>query len=234
MVAVPWFDQDYQFYVSEIKSVKEHFPDLHFKITDDNLLQLIGSLNFRATFPGYKRTIEDTYFIKIKYPNNYPSKAPVAIETAGKIPRSYHTNPDKTLCLGTNHAVDAIFKENPCTIHFIEKILIPYLFRYSALYLYKEELFGELKHGAEGLIDYYKSLFVTQDQYSAINLLKYIKDKPYRGHLICPCGSGKKIRNCHGDKLIQIYPNKLSVLRDLDIIFGPDKLKSKKKKKRFF
>jgi len=233
MAIVPWFDQDYQFFVSEIKSVKEHFPDLHFKIATDNA-QLVGKLNFIATFLGYKRTIEDTYFIKIEYPNDYPSTAPVVFETAGKIPHSYHTNPDKTLCLGTNHAIDTIFQENPSTIHFVKEILIPYLFRFSAFSLYKEQPFGELKHGAEGLIDYYKSLFVTDNQYSTIDLLKYIKDKPYRGHLRCPCGSGSRIRNCHGNKMIQMYPNKRSVLRDLDIIIKSEYPNSKRKEKLIF
>lgn len=26
---------------------------------------------------------------------------------------------------------------------------------------------------------------------------------PYRGHMLCPCGSGKRLRNCHGPALLR-------------------------------
>ena len=116
----------------------------------------------------------------------------------------------------------------------LRKIAILLALSLPAFSLYKEQPFVELKHGAEGLIDYYKSLFVTDNQYSTIDLLKYIKDKPYRGHLRCPCGSGSRIRNCHGNKMIQMYPNKRSVLRDLDIIIKSEYPNSKRKEKLIF
>ena len=33
----------------------------------------------------------------------------------------------------------------------------------------------------------------------AIRLLIYIAEQKYRGHQVCPCQSGKKVRDCHGD-----------------------------------
>lgn len=36
------------------------------------------------------------------------------------------------------------------------------------------------------------------------DIIYFISYSSYRGHLLCPCGSGKKIRNCHGDTLMKV------------------------------
>jgi uncharacterized protein YchJ len=36
----------------------------------------------------------------------------------------------------------------------------------------------------------------------------HIAQKEYRGHNECPCGSGLKIRNCHGKVMKPFYENK--------------------------
>ena len=30
------------------------------------------------------------------------------------------------------------------------------------------------------------------------DIIVFIIQSTYKGHLLCPCGSGKRIRNCHG------------------------------------
>ena len=38
-------------------------------------------------------------------------------------------------------------------------------------------------------------------------ILEFIYRDRYRGHLPCPCGSGKKMRACHGDSIKPFFVN---------------------------
>ena len=64
--------------------------------------------------------------------------------------------------------------------------------------------YGDRSHGAEGKLEAYRERYGTDNDRILAYLLFYlIEEIPYRGHSICPCGSGKKIRDCHGIQLIQ-------------------------------
>ncbi|MBR2312430.1 MAG: SEC-C domain-containing protein [Clostridia bacterium] len=39
------------------------------------------------------------------------------------------------------------------------------------------------------------------------NILTFVCNSPYRGHQPCPCGSKRKLRNCHGKKILTVYQN---------------------------
>ena len=56
----------------------------------------------------------------------------------------------------------------------------------------------------EGILEYYKELFSVQDGWQVLGLLKILADDNYKGHTLCPCGSGQKLRNCHGNLLREI------------------------------
>lgn len=64
--------------------------------------------------------------------------------------------------------------------------------------------FGELSHGGKGISEYYKEFFETDSELVVIELLKIIIEDSYRGHMPCPCASGKRLRNCHGPKIVEI------------------------------
>ena len=66
--------------------------------------------------------------------------------------------------------------------------------------------FGDRKHGYKGLLDYYlNDLNLTKEHYREIVFIIY--NNKYRGHLSCICGSGKKLRNCHGKYILPIITN---------------------------
>ena len=46
----------------------------------------------------------------------------------------------------------------------------------------------------EAWLDY----FNEPDVVKTIRLMAFISDKKYRGHILCPCGSGRRLRSCHG------------------------------------
>lgn len=46
---------------------------------------------------------------------------------------------------------------------------------------------------------------MTKDAVETYKLMHFIKSQQYRGHHSCPCGSGKPLRNCHGQAMLRFY-----------------------------
>ncbi len=216
-----WYITNEDFCSSEIFSIKNNFSELSFKKENDNLI-IVGELKFKASMSidNNNVVIEDFYFIKLLFPYDYPESIPFAFETSGKIPKSYHTNPDGDLCLGVQHQLQKIFKENRTIIHFIKELLIPYLYRYSHIKKFGKASHPDLPHGKEGIIKYYSNLIGIQNSKSLMEMLKIIYYLRYRGHHSCPCDSDKKFRNCHGKVILPLITEDFnSVYQDLRIIF---------------
>lgn len=55
-----------------------------------------------------------------------------------------------------------------------------------------------------GDLEYLKDLFGVDDWGQVLDIMLFVVQSPYRGHLLCPCGSGKRIRNCHGEILKKV------------------------------
>jgi hypothetical protein len=143
-------------------------------------------------------SIQDEYSVAITIPRGYPNILPTAKETGGRIPMDFHTNLDMTLCLGSPIEMKKKFREREFLIGFVEDLLIPFLYGFSYREKYGEMPYGELPHGIDGVLKSYQTLFHVNDELAVIAFLKILADQNYRGHMVCPCGSGLKLRNCHG------------------------------------
>jgi hypothetical protein len=195
----------------QVVKLNQKFPSLVYNQKDERDL-VSGTLPFCVSYNN--RTIKDEYEIEILIPDDYQNQPPTVKETKGKIPEKFHRNKDagNTLCLGAPIAVAKKFKDNSCCLlHFVEEQVVPYLFSYSYYKEYNEMPFGELKHGGEGILSYYQEVFDISDNLNVLGLLRILADDDYRGHYSCPCGRGKRIRNCHGE-----------ILRDISRYQSPD------------
>ena len=113
------------------------------------------------------------------------------------------------------------FEHTPTLLGFVENCLIPHLYSCSYKDLHGKLPFGELSHGGAGILEYYQELFGVQEATGVLGLLRILADANYRGHLECPCGSGAKVRNCHGDQLMAIEKHQQAdeFMRDYLFIF---------------
>jgi len=199
--------------------VERHFQELISEFKDLSLIHeesgtfsIQGSIEFISSYNG--ESIHDSYNITIFIPSDYPNSPPCAQEAGGRIHPSFHTHKGGTLCLASNIETARIFDENRTLMHFVKALLIPYLHQHSYYEKYGKMPFGELSHGAKGIVEYYGEYFNTSNPIITLLLLKIIAEDNYRGHSICPCGSGKKIRICHGEKLLalkKLKPNSFFV-----------------------
>lgn len=168
-----------------------------------------GFLRFSASAKevGIPEVFQGDYQIAISIPRDYPKSYPCVREVGGKIDTGFHINPDGTLCLGAPIAIRKTFDKNPTLIGFVESCLIPFLYSYEYKLKYGKLPFGELSHGDLGIVEHYRSSFNVADDYALLGLLKILADESYRGHLECPCGSKQRLRNCHGEQLLDLKPH---------------------------
>lgn len=205
--------------------LKQHFSKLKmFEDSPDNWA-IRGILHFKATYNGI--TIEDEYSILISIPEKYPDTPPHVQETGGRIPPDFHQYDDRTLCLAAPAEVNKRFKKDPRLITFVKTLVIEYLYGYSFFEKHSQMPFGELSHGGPGLREYYSEIFNTDDVWIILALLKIMADGSYRGHNLCPCGSGKILRKCHGPVMLELLINQGKDRFLNDSIFIMDELSRK-------
>lgn len=188
----------------EIKDlVLRHYPTLHV-IDENNKIYLRGSL---YVFDLDNKIEIDRYSIEIELPDDYPKAIPLIRETGDRIPKiiDRHFIPETgTACL---FLFDERYKFYPEGSNIIDFIKIPvYNFFLSQTYfdLTGKWLFGERGHGANGILEYYSEELRTRDVHIILKFLEYLSKVSIKGHWACFCGSGKVMRNCHYNKLVEM------------------------------
>ncbi len=166
---------------------------------------LSGPLPFDAEPDGLEPII-DSFDIEMLIPDPYPDMLPWVRETSGKIDSDYeHVFTDETLCLGVPIEMRRIFGQQPSLLGFVNKLVIPYFYGYCYWKKYGEHPFGEQKHGGEGVVEYYADKLNLTDEVTALAFVCFLYEHGYRGHHDCPCGSGRRIRKCHGPTLLDLH-----------------------------
>lgn len=186
-----------------INSVLSKYPRLVAECTQKSEVLLKGFVDFDITHCDTR--IIDSYEIEIIISDFYPIKIPVVKEVGRRILSKFeHIYSDRSLCLATEANIHIELNPNYDLLDFIDKFVIPYFFSYSYFEKYKVVPFGERSHGVDGIIEFYKDCFNVESYRAVLQLLEYTCNKRYRGHDLCPCGSGKRIRNCHKNSVLSL------------------------------
>lgn len=198
---------------SQFNELKSIYPGLSLLEKDDGIFLIQGMLDFSANYNEV--IIEDIFDIEIVIPVGYPHNLPEVREIGGRIPRNFHTYSDGTLCLGAQLSIRMKFIRNPTLNTFVQELIIPYLYSFCHKRIYKTMPYGELSHGGQGILEFYCELFNTKSEDVAIGFLRILAGN-YRGHQSCPCGSGNKLRDCHGEsiRMISTYQDQNSFKYD--------------------
>ena len=160
-------------------------------------LVLAGSLVFNAQIAG-KARISDCYEVKIRISQGFPRRIPVVFETGGRIRISYNHLQDGSLCLGSETRLRLMLAEGLSLVGFVERCVIPYLYRYSYLKMYGEAPFDDLEHGPNGIAEDLRLLLGLNRQ---SEVSPFVRRLAMRGRPAnkerCPCGSGTRVGRCH-------------------------------------
>ena len=191
--------------IDQVTEAQAQHPTLELLRDPSGTLQIRGRVGFSIEYESH--TIEDYYLLDLQIPDNYPAALPFVYEMEDKIPKdSGHFMAAGNFCLGAPVEVRRRFAEHKNLLRFINDPVIPYLFSYSYKRDYGKMPFGELLHGTAGLLQYYMKFFGTS-LVEAMKLLKCLADDFAPPLMVCPCGGGRKLRDCHGAKLTELRPH---------------------------
>ena len=186
-----WFLRDPAL-LDDVKQALQAYPWLHLHIQDDTA-RVQGSI----AVPG------DRFNVEILFLPDYPRSLPEVRETGGRIPHieDRHINvkdgtacvciPDEW-CLQRPDESFATFLRGPVYNFFLSQ---------KHFEVHGTWPFGDRRHGNNGLFDFYQEQFGTEDKTTIAKYLWFLSQDKIKGHWNCPCGSGKRLRNCHREKI---------------------------------
>ena len=191
----------------QLAELISRYPTLSIITDTDSHITLSGPIHVFRTYNGY--TLNNSYSIEIGIPVN-SQKLPYITDIGEHIDNAYHHlyTDTRQLCLATDTQIIFRFMDGFSLVAWMEEFVEPYYFSYEYYQRYGEFPFGERSHGTPGVLETYCDIFKTNNLAEAYLILCFICSSPYRGHLNCPCGSNKKIRNCHGAKMLIAYKSK--------------------------
>jgi hypothetical protein len=162
---------------------------------------LAGRLAFAAQISG-KVQISDCYQIEFRIPETFPRKIPTVFETGGRIPLSYHHLQGGSLCPGSETRLRLMLSEGLSLVGFVDRCLIPYLYRFSYLETYGEAPFEDLEHGVSGIREDLRQLLGAKRESEVLPFIRLLgMKKQHANKKRCPCGSGDRVGRCHHRQL---------------------------------
>ena len=184
--------------------------------------------------PGSRREIP--YGIALVTPENYPKELPEMFCNDPKLPignTDRHIAEDGKACLGVRAEIAMRWRSHPTILAFLESFVAPFLAWQFYYDVFKQPPpWGARPHGLEGIIEFYREILgmpsLSQDSVIGFMDLLARKNNP-KGHEVCPCGSGKKLRHCHAQLVytLRLRLPGTDVAQDMKAIF---KIKEVRKK----
>ena len=207
----------FQLASEQAKKLLMKYPDLHISEMNRKQIQIKGSILVHRAVDDY--TLRKRYEIEIIIPIN-SDRLPYVIDASKGIARTYrHINNSGILCLETDISILRRFTDGFDLILWMDEFVEPYYVTYEYYSEYGRFPYGERDHGSEGVLQSYQEIFETNNYIETFNLACYIRNHRYRGHHRCPCGSGKRIRDCHGTIMRVFYDQKIlmkQMIMDMD------------------
>jgi len=236
----PWYKSNRKLYREERAALVSAEPLLgmviagpKFRLNSESFLKresLVVHGTYGISIPDSARQIE--YGISILMPNKYPKQLPILFCNDPKLPIGNidrHILDNDSACLGVYADIMTRWAIEPGIVNFLEGFVAPFLVwqvYYDAHQ--KPPSWGERSHFAEGITEYYTELLGINRHQAVVEFMKLLarKNRP-KGHEICPCGSGARLRNCHRD-LLYSTREKIAwqyVAKDLETVLRDDRSK---------
>lgn len=183
------------------EDVQSAYPNLRFYAEEEAVF-------VRGEFPliDEGQTL-DRFSIEIELPRYDPDEIPILREVGGRIFRTAdnHINgPSGDICLFVPDERWRIYPRGSTLLDFLNVPVRNYFIGYCLVEMGEPWPFGQRSHGADGIFEYYSELLCTDDRQVVMRYLECLSSPTLKGHWDCPCGSHKRIRNCHQAKLNEL------------------------------
>ena len=201
----------------QIKELINSYPQLKIINETADKYVVAGKVFINAQYNNIQ--LADSFDIEINVFKDFPKRIPDIIEKSQKIPSNFeHVNSDRTLCLAVDTDMLINLKESKNLLIWFNKYVVSFFFTCMFFDRYGKFPYGERSHGDEGVIEFYKEIFNTENIEAIFRLLQFATGKEKQSkNSLCPCGSHIKYRKCHLKQIEKIQDIE-EVKRDLYII----------------
>jgi len=184
------------------RDLLEHYPTLHAFVNALGLVGIVGAFPVR----GAQGEELDCFEVSVLLPKAFPRELPVVREVYGRIPwnADRHVEPDGKACVIFPDDRWRCFPEGSTVLDYLRGPVHNYFLSQSYWEEYGEWPLGEWDHGELGILEYYRWLVGIDDNLTACRFLHILGKMKLKRHWECPCGSGVKIVDCCGAKIVDL------------------------------
>jgi hypothetical protein len=194
----PWFKIKPHILQRTKDDLRREYPDLRIIIEEETAF-------IRGSFPIWNngqfldRFPLDRFQIEMRFPEDFPNRPPTVRETSGRIPRTLdrHVIPTTGDCCIQVPDEWFLLEDPESILNFLNGPVRNYFLGQSLVEAGEPWPFGERSHGVEGMYESYADILGVSDPGEIRRYLTYLSNSTIKGHWDCPCGSGKRLRNCH-------------------------------------
>jgi hypothetical protein len=172
--------------------------------------------NESASVTGVLPITADTgYTVILDLPPNYPVGVPTLWINRKEIPwipdrHVNQTTGEACLCVKSEYRLHWPHRSDICV--FIDRLVRPY---FAAQFFYDTYRFwpkdGARSHGKDGIVEAYRELsapFGDDSMQTIKRLMRLLARKgDPKGHELCPCGRGVRLRKCHFEAFRRLRGN---------------------------
>lgn len=198
-----WYKSDPEALTKLKESIAVEYSDLRV-VEDDDPIQVKGSFPVKV---NGKRL--DRYSIRIEIPDDYPDSIPVVYEVGGRIPWTpdRHVNKDDhgAACLFLPEERSKYFPQGRSFLDFLKGPVNDYFLNQLSFELTGTWVSTPRGHGRDGIIEFYKEELGISNPKAIKLAIDYLTYDSIQRQWICFCGSGKKLRKCHRNKLLNLH-----------------------------
>tara|TARA_R110002096_G_scaffold259030_1_gene452643 strand:+ start:128546 stop:129214 length:669 start_codon:yes stop_codon:yes gene_type:complete len=206
-----WSVREPQAFAQACEELLAEFPTLH-------LEPVLGGEELRGSFVVRDEGgALDTFKIRARLPAAFPEALPTIWETGQRLPHrpERHVNPDGSLCImlpdeyWAEHEQCGLlaYLRGPVHDYFLGQL------GYEQSGVWPG---AEMAHGSPGRVQYYQRLLGTNAPDALRRLCDDLTADRLERQGLCPCGSKRKRRRCHGQQIARLR-GKVS-REDIDLV----------------
>lgn len=201
MTRTTWFKANPKLFDALKQEISQSYPELLFSIRNNRVF-LSGNFLIKQ-----RLKIIDSFLIEIEFPPKYPQGLPLVFEIGGRIPRTpdRHINPFGDCCIYFPLQLAEVLPQDASFSDFLNGPVKSFFLGQSYFEVTGDWLFGEWPHGQDAIYAFYAPILKTTDKSVISRFFQVISGKEFKGHWPCPCGSGKKLRNCHFSEVARLH-----------------------------
>lgn len=190
----PWLQRSPALLAELRSKIRTCFPSLWIGI-DGSTVTLRGTLPLFDPITGIDF---DRFEIAVELPKDYPKSVPSVRETGGRIPWCPERhNTDGAACLFVPEDRGRCWPEGSDIVAFLRGPVTQFFFGQSFYEQHGRWPFGERSHGTVGRYEFYAETCGSDEAEVVVGFMRMIAAREPRGHWLCYCGSGHRMRACH-------------------------------------